>query len=193
LTNSPTYCLVGGMIRCPIARRHSTRCWGSNRLLRSYSFDRRSAPSPAIPIRLKTRRLSGPFQFARRASTGCGLGSGSLGGQPVGCDGWRDQGGKPGLASSVLAAVAVDRRAPELREMGTSSRGPDDRSDRRGASDAVRSAGRGLRVAGAVMEPRPGSASPPYHSQRQHEGCRRIVTKNLPSPPNRGILPCHRG
>jgi hypothetical protein len=41
-------------------------------------------PGPAIQsIRLKTRRLSGPFQFARRASTGCGLGSGNLGGQPV--------------------------------------------------------------------------------------------------------------
>jgi hypothetical protein len=45
---------------------------------------------------LLLEQLSGPFQFARRASTGCGLGSGSLGGQPVGCDGWRDQGGSPG-------------------------------------------------------------------------------------------------
>jgi hypothetical protein len=81
LTNSPTYCLVGGMIRCPIARRHATRCWGSNGLLRSYSFDRRSAPSPAIQsIRLKTRRLSGPFQFARRASTGVALGLGAWAG-----------------------------------------------------------------------------------------------------------------
>jgi hypothetical protein len=26
-----------------------------------------------------------------------------------------------------------------------------------------------------------------------HTRCRRIVTKSLPSPPNRGILPCHRG
>lgn len=50
-------------------------------LLRSYSFDRRSAPSPPIrSIRLKTGRLSGPFQFARRASTGVALGLGAWAG-----------------------------------------------------------------------------------------------------------------
>jgi hypothetical protein len=51
----------------------------------------------------------------------CGLGSGSLGGQPVGCDGWRDQGGRPGLVSSTRLSLWIDgpKRVPE-RITGTS-------------------------------------------------------------------------